>query len=125
MQRLQGVVGVLLRALLCVAGRWIAVPVVESGERHLFLATSERFRALEGGDGDGSNGVRWEGEVARGTTGALGSGVYSVGWDGESASAGVEKLLAGYREEGMVEAIQKHVEGEFKRIGEMNAAKKL
>ena len=54
----------------------VFVPVDESGERHLYLATSARFPALKGGSdgvqlGDGD-------EIALGTTGEVGSGMYSV-----------------------------------------------
>jgi hypothetical protein len=58
--------------------------------------------------------------VARGTTGEVGSGVYSICWDGASASPTVEKLLAGYRDKGMVEEIWRHTESEFKRITEQD-----
>ena len=55
-------------------------------------------------------------DLARGTTGKVGSGVYSVEWDGESASTAVEKLLAGYRSERMVEEIWRHAESIFDRV---------
>lgn len=94
------------------------VPVEESGERHLYLATSARFpsvrdrsAAVRLGDGVG---------VALGTTGEIGSGVYSVGWDCESASSAVRELLAELREKGMVEEVWRHTEGEFKRITELD-----
>ena len=91
-----------------------SVPIDESGERHLYLATSARFPpregrnvAIESGDGLG---------VAVGTTGAAGSGVYSVGEDCESASEVVVQLLAGLREKGMVEEVWRHTVGEFERV---------
>ncbi|KAH8754502.1 hypothetical protein BGZ57DRAFT_773277 [Hyaloscypha finlandica] len=95
----------------------IFVPLEECGERHLFLATSGRFRAAEGG----CNGVRvGEGdEVAVGTSGVRGSGMYSVGPDCESTSAEVLELLAGLREKGMVDEIWRHTEGEFARVTEL------
>jgi predicted deacylase len=94
----------------------VFVPVDESGERHLYLATSARFPALKGGNdgvqlGDGD-------EIALGTTGEVGSGMYSVGSDCESASPEVRGLLAGLREKGMVEEVWRHTEAEFKRITE-------
>jgi hypothetical protein len=102
------------------------IPVEESGERHLFLATSGRFPPrAPGGDGVGNSGVKWGGQVARGTMGEVGSGVYSVGWDCESASREVERLLVGYRDEGMAEGIWRHAEGEFQRISVLDAALQL
>ena len=104
----------LMRAWVFVVGYWKGVPVEECGERHLFLATSARFKSRNG-DGDGvpvGEGV----EVARGADGEVGSGVYSVGWDGASASYAVEELLAGYRDQGMVGEIWRHAESEFERI---------
>lgn len=120
MQRLQGILGVVLRALVFLAGRWICIPVEESGERHLFLATSKRFPPRI--HAEGNSGVDWQGKVARGTTGEIGAGVYSVGWNCECASLDVEKLLAGYREKGMVEEIWGHAESEFQRITVQDAA---
>jgi hypothetical protein len=94
------------------------VPLEECGERHLFLATSGRFRAAEGG----CNGVMvGEGdEVAVGTSGVRGSGMYSVRPDCESASAEVLELLAGLKEKGMVDEIWRHTEGEFTRVTELS-----
>jgi hypothetical protein len=119
MQRLPGFLGVVLRTLTYLLDRWIAIPVEESGERHLFLATSGRYPP--GFDAEGNSGVKWDGEAAKGTTGKIGSGVYSIGWNGECASPEVEKLLAEYREKGMVEAIWKHAENEFQRITVQNS----
>jgi hypothetical protein len=118
MNHATGVHGVLVRAYIRLLGRWICVPIEESGERHLFLITSARFPPAikEGawvqlGDGVG---------VAVGTTGETGSGVYSVGWDCESASPAVIELLAVLREKGMMDEIWRHTEGEYKRITAMD-----
>ena len=99
----------------------VFVPIEECGERHLFLATSRRFPAKEGG----SDGVKLgEGdEAALGTAGERGSGMYSVGSDCESASAEVRELLAGLRENGMVDEVWRHTEKEFKRITEPDEKK--
>jgi hypothetical protein len=119
--RMKGILGVIIRAYIYFLGRWICVPLKESGERHLYLATSSRFPPVSAG-GDGGSGVPLgDGvDIARGTTGEVGSGVYSVGWDGESASPAVQKLFAGFRDKGMVEEIWQHTENEFKRITEQN-----
>ena len=117
LRRMDGPVGVLMRAYVYLVGYWKCVPIEECGERHLFLATSKRYPPAAGLE-DGASGVPMgDGvELARGTTGEVGSGVYSVEWDGASASAAVEKLLAGYRNEGMVEKIWRHAESIFDQV---------
>ncbi|RDW72850.1 hypothetical protein BP6252_06757 [Coleophoma cylindrospora] len=94
------------------------VPLEESGERHLYLATSARFPAFK----KGRDGVQLEKEldVAIGTTGESGSGMYSLGFDCESASPSVQELLATLREKGMVEEIWRHTQDEFKRITQLD-----
>ncbi|KAF4982333.1 hypothetical protein FZEAL_2032 [Fusarium zealandicum] len=95
------------RAGLTVMGKWL--PKEECGERHAWLCLSERFPA---GMVEGTT----EGEFAFGVDGKMASGVYSVDWDGKSASGEVLKLLKRYREEGIVDKLWKHMEGEFVRI---------
>jgi hypothetical protein len=92
------------------------VPLEESGERHLYLATTARFPAKE----EGCDGVKvGKGdEIAVGTNGERGSGMYSVGSDCESASVEVRKLLAGLRGKGMVDEVWRHTQDEFKRVTE-------
>lgn len=118
LSRAQGVSGVVLRMYIGILGRWVCVPMEESGERHLYLATSARFPALRGGSAAVQLGAG--AGVALGTTGEIGSGVYSVGWDCESASGAVRKLLAGLRDKGMVEEVWRHTEGEFNSITELD-----
>ncbi|PYH79075.1 hypothetical protein BO82DRAFT_316169 [Aspergillus uvarum CBS 121591] len=106
-------------AVLVVIGRWVYIPTVESGERHVFLATSGRFRArdigVKGGDGEG--GVMVEGvEMARGTDGRMGSGVYSVNWDGEVAEEKVREVLEELRRDGMKEVVWSVLESVFVRV---------
>lgn len=115
--RMEGMLGVLMRAYIFVVGYWKCVPIEECGERHLYLATSARYPPAMV-DSEGGSGVPLEDgvELARGTTGEVGSGTYSVGWDGTSASSTVEKLLAGYRDKGIVEQIRRHTESEFDRV---------
>lgn len=50
------------------------------------------------------------------TNGETGSGVYSVDLAGESSGPKVEKLLAGFRKEGVVEKFWSHTKKEFGRI---------
>jgi hypothetical protein len=113
-RRMKGLVGVLMRAYVWLLGPWICVPVEECGERHVYLSTSARYPPLKAGSaavtlGDGL-------AVAFGTNGEVGSGVYSVGWDCESASNAVRELLAGLRQNGIVDVVWRRTESEFKRI---------
>ncbi|KAL9071276.1 MAG: hypothetical protein Q9161_004292 [Pseudevernia consocians] len=116
-ERVEGIIGVLMRAFIFIFGYWVCVPIEECGERQLYLATSARYPPKSVGRDGGSGVPLGDGvDVARGTTDEVGSGVYSVKWDGTSASPEVQKLLAGYRDEGMVEKIKEHKESEFNRI---------
>lgn len=119
--RMEGIFGILMRLYSLIAGYWVCVPIEECGERHLYLATSARHPPA-GVDNGGGSGVPLEDgfELAKGTTGEVGNGVYSVRWDGTSASPAVEKLLAEYRDNGLVEEIQRHAEIEFDRITQQN-----
>lgn len=96
--------------------RSASVPIEESGERHLYLATSAQFPSL---DGNGvavslGDGIR----VAVGTAGWSGTGIYSVGEDCGGTSAEVVSLLAALREDGIAEGVWRHTETEFIRITE-------
>lgn len=115
-QNMPSILGFILRTSIYLFGRWICVPLEESGERHLYLATSARFPPASGAGDNSGIPLGDAVDIAQGTTGPA-SGVYSVAWDCESSpSPVVQKLLAGYRESGMVEEILRHTESEFKRI---------
>jgi NAD(P)-dependent dehydrogenase (short-subunit alcohol dehydrogenase family) len=95
-------------------GPLINIPEQESGERHLYFATSARFRAKDGveeavqlGEGVG---------FARGIDGVEGSGVYSADQDNESAGPAVEELLGRFKKEGLVEKVWGMIEEDFARI---------
>ncbi|KAH6667629.1 hypothetical protein B0J14DRAFT_602708 [Halenospora varia] len=92
----------------------VFVPLEECGERHVYLATSGRFPPMKGKCTMISS--EDESDAALGTTGEVGSGVYSVGADCDSASIEVQKLLAGFREKGLVEEVCRHTESEFERF---------
>lgn len=99
---------------MLIIGRYI--PIHETGERRLFLATSAKYPSRT--DVETGCGVTTPGgdEVAIGTENKPGSGVYSVTWDGESAGVKTIQLLQTMRHEGMVIKVWNHTEGEFKRI---------
>lgn len=115
--RIPGPVGLVMRCFVALAGRWVLVPVQESGERNVFLATSGAFPGRDGGERDGIELV--EGlSVAKGVDGKPGSGVYSLDYDGAEAGQSIMNLLEGYRKEGMVERVWEHAQAEFERITE-------
>lgn len=122
-----GVVMLLVRAALAVIGPFIYIPSEESGERHLFLATSAAFPAAASGSGDDAaagvdmetasgiplpDGVR----IAKGIDGKLGSGVYSIDQSCESASPAVEELLATMERGGVRDQVWQHTEEVFERV---------
>lgn len=95
---------------------FMAVPRQETGERHLFLATSARWPAKE--TEKSTAGVVLEGDVgiAVGSDGKKGSGSYSVDENGESAGPEVLKVLAKCRADGEKEKLWKHCEEKFVEI---------
>ena len=109
----KGAVMFTMKAVFKVIGPFIYIPTEESGERHLFVATSAKYPA--GVDGDKAPGVPLAGgvAVARGTNGKVGSGVYSIDSSGESAGPKVEELLARFRKEKLVEKVWEDTEGEY------------
>ncbi|MCJ1402181.1 hypothetical protein MMC11_005401 [Xylographa trunciseda] len=108
----RGSIGVLMRVLktvYAVLGPLVHMPLVEAGDRHVFLCTSARFSS---GPEDPTAGVPLVDGLAfaRGTDGQIGSSVYSIGADGESAGPKVERLLAQLRSQGMVEWVWENIE---------------
>ncbi|KAK3991083.1 3-keto-steroid reductase [Cladorrhinum sp. PSN332] len=90
------------------------IPIIEAGERQLFVATSARYPAKRGGNVRLTAGVGIESEdagewisVARGTDGEQGSGVYLAGPHG---------LLKELREKDMVRRLWLHTVAEFTRV---------
>ena len=111
----RGSIGPLMRVLKTIwgiLGPLVHIPLVEAGNRHLFLCTSARFSA---GPEDAMASVPLvEGlTLARGTDGESGSGVYSIDANGESANPKVEKLLAQLRSQGMVERVWENIESDI------------
>ncbi|KAI0172594.1 putative short-chain dehydrogenases/reductase [Hypoxylon sp. FL1284] len=94
----------------------IETPPLESGERHVFYATSAMYPARE--DKATGSGIELENplSIARGADGRDGSGMYSVDVKGESASPKVEQLLAQFKNDGTAEKVWNYITGDFKRI---------
>ena len=88
--------GFAIRAMVRLAFVFISpwtTPIEESGERHLYAATSAAYppKAGEGGGVEVGDGV-----VKKGSTGEIGSGAYFIGPDGElKANEKVLKELRG------------------------------
>jgi hypothetical protein len=111
--RMPGLMGVILRVWVYLAGRWFCVPIDESGERHLYLATSARFPSKNDESDEGA-GVGVSAMAVM--KGKPGGGVCSVGWDCEPAPPAVIELLAGLREKGIAEQAWRHTRSEFERV---------
>ncbi|KAI9877770.1 MAG: hypothetical protein M1830_002864 [Pleopsidium flavum] len=83
----------------------------ESGERHLYAATSASYPSREGPEGVELTESM---EVASGSDGVVGSGAYLLNWDGRTT--GKAGLLREYREEGVGQMIWKHTLEIFERV---------
>lgn len=97
------VVKVVADAFLFFAKSW-AVPLQESGERHLYEATSNSYPPLSISEEStviGSNGVK-------------GSGAYLLSWDG--ASCGKVEIMEKYRSQDVGKQIWKHTLGVFESV---------
>lgn len=91
------------------------MPIDESGQRQLYLATSARYPPADGIDALGVP-MGDDVDIAVGASGAVGGGIYSIGADCEAASPAVLELLASMRQRGLVQQVHQHTEGEFRRI---------
>ncbi|KAI1752579.1 NAD(P)-binding protein [Xylaria castorea] len=90
------------------------MPIDESGERQLYIATSARFPPADRVDTVGVP-LGEEIGVATGTSGVVGSGMYSIGSDCENVSPTVLELLDTMRRRGLVREVRQHTEDEFRR----------
>ncbi|PRP76370.1 putative short-chain dehydrogenase/reductase [Planoprotostelium fungivorum] len=99
-----GVLGVVVRCFNATLGRWIAVSSEETGERHVFLATSARY---------GKGGVSHATPAGATTEGGR---VYTIGKEGQEGGEEVMKALRDMREKGIVEKIWKLFHEELNRI---------
>ncbi len=91
------------------------VSLQESGERHLFHATSARYPAVGMRDPPNSGVALPKGvEVARGWDQREGSGFYCLNWNGETV--GDENLFEEYRKKEMGKKIWDHTQEIFDRV---------
>ncbi|KAI9670523.1 MAG: hypothetical protein M1817_004390 [Caeruleum heppii] len=95
--------------------KWVVLPLMtplttgieEVGQRSLFAASSERYRAKEVTQGEMAGVKLPEGtSVAKGSSGETGSGVYLVDWNGETVQN--KQVLKKYREDKVDDKIMQH-----------------
>ncbi|KAK6209115.1 hypothetical protein LQW54_006569 [Pestalotiopsis sp. IQ-011] len=93
----------------------LQIPIEETGERQLYLATTARFPPR---GGSGAEGVAVEEGVSAsaGFDGTPAGGVYSVDYEAEGPGQKVEETLQNYKKSGMGEKVWNHTEEEFVRI---------
>ena len=97
-------------------GPVVATPPEESGERHVFLATSAKFVAGKGGVSAAGVPLDNSQTMARGTDGKVASGVYSLSNKCDSAPEKVEGLLAKYRADGTAKMAWDALMADFNKI---------
>ena len=96
------ILGTLVRAAMIIGRPWM-VAQQESGERHLYVATSERFSP--GSTVTGKSRVHAE-ECQR--------GAYLLHWDG--SEVGNRRLLDGYHSSGVGKKVWEHTEEMFQTV---------
>jgi hypothetical protein len=108
-----GVLGVVVRAVMFLFGWWLVVPLEESAARHVFLSTSEAYKARSAK----KNGVPLvAGLVTRPGTEGVGSGVYSVQSNSESVGDAGMAILEQYRKDGTADKVWEYISSEFDRV---------
>lgn len=105
---------VLFRRVVLPLMKIFTTSLPESGQRHLFHATSARFPPAGVKNPPGAGVARPSGvEVARGADWKDGSGCYLLSYDGEAI--GDKELLDEYRQRGMGKKIWQHTQEVFDR----------
>ncbi|KAI1823887.1 hypothetical protein F4861DRAFT_301313 [Xylaria intraflava] len=94
-----------------------SIPIDESGERHLYLATSARFPPRDGKGGDAGAVALGAGiGLAVGADGNIGGGVYSIDPEAEGTSQKVQDLMERFAKDKTAEDVWKKTEAEYLRI---------
>jgi len=115
-REIQGILGVVIRAVSNIVGPLLNIPQAESGAYHLFFATSAKYPPKHSTGSQGGVLLEDDVEIARGIDGKTGSGMYCIDERGESATPKVEELLQGFRDEGVADEVWKHTQEEWQRI---------
>jgi hypothetical protein len=95
------------------------INVEETGERHLYMATSNRYPPAEHSNESSCGAPANKDEVAEGGNGKRGSGAYLLNWDGQVQKQN-KKLLEEYRQTGMAETIWEHTTSILKKYKKDN-----
>ncbi|KAI5247037.1 NAD(P)-binding protein [Aureobasidium subglaciale] len=82
-----------------------SVNIEESGQRHLFHASSGRYPAKML-DGSNDTAVHEDGRIAISSDGTIGGGAYLMNWKGETSAAG--KKMQQLRSHGMAQKVWDH-----------------
>lgn len=105
---------VLFRRMVLPLMKLFTTSLPESGQRHLFHATSARYPPAEVKDPPGAGVARPKGvETAKGADWEDGTGCYLLGYNGETI--GDKKLMDEYRHRGMGKKIWQHTQEVFDR----------
>lgn len=125
-RELKGFGPAVMKVLFAPVMALLQIPIEETGERQLYLATSARFppyRHGENGDGDGVRPpvTEEDAKVGKGVgigavDGKLGGGVYSVDYEAEGSSVRTREVLTKLTEQGVADLIWEHTQKEFLRI---------
>lgn len=111
-----GVMGIIIKFVVYMAGSYVCVGQEESGERHVFLATSAQYPPVSSfAAGAGVPNSEELGPCIS-STGDRGSGAYSLNWDGEAGSPESRAALVSHRADGVDKKVMGHMEAELKRI---------
>ncbi|KAJ5134220.1 hypothetical protein N7476_002562 [Penicillium atrosanguineum] len=119
-QSMKGVLGAVMKSVFRVTSLFSTreyVSLDETGERHVYLATSARFSSKKPKilSLQNNSTLLDAVEIAVGSDGAVGSGVYIVDENCESGDANVQRVLNTLRRDGIDEKIWEHMEKEFLR----------
>ncbi|KAK3647788.1 hypothetical protein LTR56_000687 [Elasticomyces elasticus] len=111
----KNILNFVLRSVFAVVGPFIYIPNEESGERHVFIATSARYPAASTDDEAAvelADGV----VISKGADGKLGSGIYTTDAQCEASNSSVDAVLDKMRKEGVPQKAWEHTEAEFVRM---------
>lgn len=110
-----------VRAAYRLAGPLLApwtIGVKETGERHLYMATSNRYPPAQLPVESVCGTPCEKNDVAEGANGKIGSGSYLLNWDGQIQKQNA-KLLEECRQTGVAEKIWEHTMSIFKELETM------
>lgn len=114
-RELTGIVPAITKVLLAPVMAMLQIPIEETGERQLYIATTARFPPRSSADGI-FLGLGPNAQVAVGADGQCGGGVYSIDYEAEGTSQRVRDVLEQLVQGGAAEKVWSHTEEEFERI---------